>query len=601
MSLRKDSALSVSSTIRCILRIGRTQLVILAFLVCAQLALADTVFLHDGRALEGKIVEQRADEIVFRIGSTQIILSRTSIEKIEISLPSQTSKPKPTPHSPTQVIRSVKSSSILEPGEFEALFNKIPEIKDGQTPEAVIGMYRELVAGLPSDAARWILEMGQFIEDRKITEYETKLLEQLKNVNDPLVCLTSPRIMDGVSGWDVDWAKDWSPKKGEYLYLDEDVGALEKAGLLPGDIRPALKSFVAKAGDDVEIRKGLYLIFNYGHPPSNVSHADINTQLLMLCHLLHYGIGEGEERLALAAALCYGSVLSISQESLWPRIIEFVRDRLDFISETSEVLKAHGADWNAEQYPLAACIGLLWGSNSQGDRDENIMGKYFARRQCTASEFERVFVQANTMVEFRDWLLEQGIFSKQDDLRRFCEGHPELGRNYESNASAAAELAIRLSWQLDLWHPDWNGGDVNWQWNNFKDCGSFFGHCRDSGAIGSFLMRSINIPSLQRCHTYWHYVLKDDAWRSDAREFVNLLNAYPLGCPPREPGHTVYHKIEWDNFHLGFEMGGGGTNDNIMVFYRTTDARRIADGIPSAYVFRKSLDAWWPEDWWKTE
>lgn len=587
--------------LRQILRRYARDLVTLVLFACVHAALADTVFLRDGRTLEGKIVEQRADEIVFQIGATQITLPRNKIQSIKISFPTQTPEPKPAPKRPARYTQPGKSRIVLEPAQFNGLFHKLPEIKDGQTPEATIRMYRNLVAGLPSDAARWILEMGQFIEDREITEYEKKLLEQLKNVKDPLVYLTSRRIMDGVSGWDADWARGWSPKRGEYLYLDEDLVQLEKVGMVQADIRPALKDFVAKGENDFEIRKGLYLIFNYGHPPSNVSRLDFNTQLLMLCYLLHYGIAEGEERLALAAALDYGSVLAISEESLWPRIVEFVRHRLDFISETSEILNTYGTDWNAEEYPLQACIGLLWGSNSQGDRDENILGKYFARRQCTAEEFERIFVQANTMVGFRDWLLEKGLFSKQEDLMRFCRDNAEVGKNYESKVCAAAELAIRLSWQLDVWHPDWNGGDVNWQWYNFKDCGSFFGHCRDSGAIGSFLMRSINIPLLQRSHAYWHYIPKDDVWRSDARELVKLLKTFPLGSPPYKPGHTVYHKIEWDNFHLGFEMGGAGTNDNIVVFYRTTDARLIADGIPGGYVFRKSLDAWWPKDWWKMD
>jgi len=297
----------------------------LIFSSYGQTILAETAALRNTHKIEEKIVEGRTGEIVFQKGPVQITLPRTNFHKRELSPRPKTS----TPSSPRNTsVKSFKSNS-LAPAILDTLFNKVIEVKDGKT--AKLARYKRLVSALPADAARWILEMGQFIEDRKISEEEKKLLEHLVHVKDPLVYLTSPRIMDGVTEADVSWARSWSPRKGKYLYLDEDLTQLDR--LLKSDIRLELKNLVDKSINDFEIRKGLYLIFNYGHPPGKFLWSRYNTQLLMLCYLLKYGIPEGQERLALAAALNYGSVLTISQRSLWPRIIEFVRHRLNHISE----------------------------------------------------------------------------------------------------------------------------------------------------------------------------------------------------------------------------------------------------------------------------
>ena len=492
-----------------------------------------------------------------------------------------------------------RATEVLDPSTLKALLRKLPELKDGQTSDGVAGLYKQLVAALPADSARWILDMGQFVEDRTINSPEKGLLEFLVHAKDPLIYLTSWRIMDGVDREDVAWAKQWSPTKGDYFYLEEDLVQLEELRLLGSDIRPALKALVAMSNDDFEIRKGLYLVFNYGHPAEHVSEYTFNTQFLMLCHLLHYGLQEGEERLAIAAALDYGSVLSISEQTLWPRIIDYVRHRLDFISETTKLLSGEDVDWDPQKYPLQACIGLVWGANCQGERDENQLGQYFQERRMDREAFGRVFVQANTMVEFRDWLLAKGIFSNEEDFRRLTAENPRLGPDFYSRVSAAADLGIRLSWQRHLWHPDDPVGDVNWQWRYFKDCDSFCGHCRSTGAVGAFLIRSLNIAVLQRCHVYWHYVPQDDVWRSDARELALFLEKQSQGAGfSGDVGHIVYHKLDWDNFHLGFEMGGGGTNDYIMVLYGTEDQGRVVEGIPAGYVFRKSLPVSWPRDYW---
>jgi hypothetical protein len=420
-------------------------------------------------------------------------------------------------------------------------------------------------------------------------------------VPDPLLILTAPRIVGGVDPSDVAWALTYTPKKGEYLYFDEDLAHLEDRGLLPSGCLPGLRYLIAKADSDFEIRKGLYLIYTSGHRPPHLfpwrKAQDFNTQLLMLCYLLHYGLSEGEERLALAAALDYGSILTISDQHLWPRIVEFARHRLHYVSATSTVLQAYGADWDPQSYPLHACIGLLWGAVSQGGYREVRcnLARSFRERPMGAEEFAFFFVLANTMVELRDWLIQHGLFSRRAHLQGFVQDHPVLGNGYDSRLSTAAELCIHLSWQLDIWHPDWPVDSVNWQWRYYKDCGHVSGACGASGKFGCFSMRSVNIAALEQPHGYWHYVPEDDVWRVRAREMIGYLSEQAEHGALWTYDPTTYYKIAWDNFHLGRSAASHG--ENLVVFYVSRDASCVPRGIPGGYVFRRSLprSCWWSD------
>jgi len=476
----------------------------------------------------------------------------------------------------------------LDSSELEAFLNRLPELKDRQRSQASLVLYKMLLADLPGDAAVWILDMGQFIEDRRISVEEQDLLEYLVHVDDPLIYLASPRVMDGVTAEDLVWLRNWVPKKGEYLYLDKDLAALERRGLIGSNVRPELKALIARSVQDYEIRKGLYLIFNYGHPPEHISQCRFNTQLLMLCCLLRYGIQEGEERLAIAAALEYGSVLSVSDQSLWSRIVDFTRHRLDFVSETSEILRAQSVNWDPQKYPLQACIGLLWGARSQGI--ECRLASRFSGSPMKHEEFEPLFMSASTLVEIRDWLVPTDIFSQKGNLNTWVQEHPELGDNYSSMASVVAELCICESWELDFWHPDTPRYDSDWQWAYRKDCGTFHGACGASGAMGAFMMRSLNIAALEQPHGHWHYIPGDDVWRSNAHELIAYFQEQGkyriLGRP-----HT-YYRIPWDNLHFG-ESDEIDRNRVSFFVSKYESCAPLAEGIPSGYVFRKTLPWVW--------
>ncbi len=569
-----------------------------------QLTLGDMVFLTDGRSLDGEVVEQRSNEIIFQINSVRIVLPRSSIEKIIVSQRPKSETPVATPTSRAKApkpetatmldvshLRTNDSPNTLTPSEFNHLFARIMEVKDGHTPKGTIAVYKQLVALLPSDATRWILDMGQFIEDRRIDRNEKALLEFLASAEDPLLYLTSPRIMNGVQASDVAWATRWSPPKRQLLRLDQDLLELERRKLIAHNVRPALRFLCDRAEKDYEIRKGLYLIFNYGHPPQDYGRSSINTQLLALCRLLHYGIEQGEENLLLASALYYGSILTISEERLWPKIIEYARHRIDFISETRAKVKVQHADWDPKYYPLEACLGLVCGNNTEsGMAQECDLIQYVYPHFMSSEAFETLFCSANTIVEMRDWLLEKGIFLRQDELRRFVLEHPALGNNFSSRVAAAVELCIHTSWQVRIPHHDISRTNINLQWLYFKESDHFGGGCGIAGLAGACFMRSLNIPAIQGAHAYWHYTSSDKVWRPWWSDLAKFLEDSRIQEEHKAAGYASisYPKIPWDNFHLGL-IRKPGPLDTVVLWYKTDDLSWIPEGIPGAYLFRHTL------------
>lgn len=74
----------------------------------------------------------------------------------------------------------------------------MPEVYTKEVSDSLVEEYKNLISKLPKDAQQWITGMGQFLDDKKISKSEKKLLELLVSRKDPLIYLTSPRIIDGI-------------------------------------------------------------------------------------------------------------------------------------------------------------------------------------------------------------------------------------------------------------------------------------------------------------------------------------------------------------------------------------------------------------------
>jgi len=493
---------------------------------------------------------------------------------------------------------TVTELSDLGSVPFAALYEKMPEFYDGHTPQNERDLYRKLVSALPPNGQRWVLGMGQFIEDRKIDSYEKQLLEFLTTVKDPLVYLTCPRVMDGVDQDDLIWIKKWSPVAGSYCYLDLDLEQLIRARLVSSSIKSALKSLVSKAEKDFDLRKGLYLIANYGHAPKGLfkwhEGPSYNRQLFVLCQLLKSSIAEGEERLAVAAALDYGAVLTVTHRNNWLRIIRFAYQRLEFLRETTGLIREQGANWEPNSYSLEADIGLLWGgvcvtADPLRRGYYKPLDKFFKSKPMEMTDFNGNFASIKTLREMRDNFLKHGIFSKRRDFGRYLEKHPYLGGYYNKPIDIAAVFAQhQLAFRGRPYPKGCRRMDPNWQWGYIKKTGKIVGGCQEWGAVCCFYLRSLNIPALEEAHYNWYCDPRKNVWKCDVWELAAFQK--------QKPSHVrlpSFQKLPWHNFHLEqtdivheHPDGYFGVEN---IFALMNDKSMLKSGIPAGYVFRRGI------------
>ncbi|GAH27195.1 unnamed protein product, partial [marine sediment metagenome] len=99
----------------------------------------------------------------------------------------------------------------------------------------------------------------------------------------------------------------------------DDLKELQEKGLFSEKAKQGLDRIVGLSEDDYEIRKGLYLINNFGHPNRGMFRYKVpsfNTQLFILGKLLEGGVPQDYERISIAASLVYGSVYTIADQKV---------------------------------------------------------------------------------------------------------------------------------------------------------------------------------------------------------------------------------------------------------------------------------------------
>jgi hypothetical protein len=169
----------------------------------------------------------------------------------------------------------------------------MPEMSTGVMDQSEIAQYRVLLSKLNArdpGAARWVVGMGLFAEDRKISDNEMAFVDAVAKKDDPLRILVTPRVRDGIGSQEAGWAAKASYQAGEFGYLTDDLQKIES---VKGPVDPAtkekLKSIVKASVSDYELRKGLSIIDEYGVPHKDVFNYQVpgyNTQLSVLLDLL---------------------------------------------------------------------------------------------------------------------------------------------------------------------------------------------------------------------------------------------------------------------------------------------------------------------------
>jgi hypothetical protein len=256
--------------------------------------------------------------------------------------------------------------------QYETDLQKMPEIVSGYMKQNEISRYQSLLDKLNSkdpDAARWVVRMGLFAEDRKISDDELAFADAVAMNDDPLRVLVSGWARSGISPQSSGYAANVSFQDGEYGYLADDLQKIES---LKGPVDPAtkdkLKHIVRASLNDYELRKGLYLIDEYGVPAPDRGFYQYpvpayNTQLSVLLDLLkNKDIPPEYYRFALAACLDYGAVETVGDEEVKKNLPKYVSDTVDFTIETDRLIKEQGYNWQAKDYPLEADMTLAWGA-----------------------------------------------------------------------------------------------------------------------------------------------------------------------------------------------------------------------------------------------
>jgi hypothetical protein len=415
--------------------------------------------------------------------------------------------------------------------DYSVELAKLPEVTNGYLNPATVAHYRQLIDRLnrtDPGAARWAVSTGLFAENRNISDAETRFVDVVSGTDDPLRILVTKWVMDGVGESEAGWAAGASFPSGEFGFLSDDLQMIES---VKGPADPAakerLKAIISASAGDYELKKGLYLIDEYGVPDKNRFSFPVpayNTQLSVLLDLLKdTDISPAYYRVALAAGIDYGAVEAIGDTDVRASLPGYVKDTVTFTSGTDRMLREKGISWQATDYPLEADIILLWGATGTmrpypyDSRQEKYPPDYqpwrhpsweseFYKSPMGIKDFTWSFVSLRTLEEMRDEMMNMSIPST-------LTGYIAAGYKGKYNEYRDVKTNYRSILNTSSGNPVYSRDrtNVNLDWENFRTTGVFdsaclsgdlFFHgvdenaCYDKLLDEKTLSRSINIAAL---------------------------------------------------------------------------------------------------------
>ncbi len=427
--------------------------------------------------------------------------------------------------SPTVSARSVS------PYDYRAGLAELPEIRSGDMDQAMAARYRDLIDKLNAKdpgAAQWSVGMGLFAEDRKISDAEISFVDAVVKKDDPLRILVTKWTMDGIGDSEAGWADGASYPSGEYGYLTDDLKGIESVkGPVDQKAKEAFKAIIRASDSDYDLRKGLYLIDEYGVPDKtrfNYPMPAYNTQLSVLLDLLATtDISHEYYHVALAAGIDYGAVEAIGNTEVRAYLPGYVKEQVTYTIETDRILKAKGVSWQAADYPLEADIILLWGAAGTmrpypyNHKDEDYPPDYqpwrhpsweseFYHDPMGIADFGWSFVSLKTLQEMRDEMVQKGLpptlteYIASGYKGKYNE-YRDVKTNYLSMLNTTAGTPIYAR----------DRTNVNLDWENYRKTGvldsacysgDLFFHgidenaCYDKPLDEKTLSRSVNVAAL---------------------------------------------------------------------------------------------------------
>lgn len=423
-------------------------------------------------------------------------------------------------------------------------------------------------------------------------------------------------------------------------YLADDLNNLPEIqdGVEPGEVDAIKQIADLMRSDDPEVQQGLRLIEKYGVPPEEKGHwinfetPKYNTQLEVLFWLAEANrIEENYERVALALALDYGSVVTIGDDQVDQRVKNYVSAVYDYIKETDELMKDENIPLEAADYPLEADICLVWGamaiyypiSPEVGFVYEDGIPVHtkrtifwydeFQDRQMNSEDFEWLFVNISTLEEMSGWMFRNGYVDLSDKsiersdftigelITVFNRTVTRLSANeyYDDEVDIVAGCIStyiygwgqnkekHFVYPIEPHNPNdfpstpnitIDGKTVqtecianpDWMWEYFKENNFFIGHCPDDSFAEGMLLKSVNIPSVIGCrksHAVPLYYNPDD-------------KVLRTGQCSIVEGGTIYYraqKVPYDNFHGDIHSLFEVESSDGMLFLKGIETEKLCD------------------------
>jgi hypothetical protein len=326
--------------------------------------------------------------------------------------------------------------------------------------------------------------------------------------------------------------------------------------------------------------------------------------------------------------------VTIGDDEVDEAVRNYVPQIFDLVKETDQIIKQHGADWQAKDYPLEACVGLVW--KGPGNTYPTFKGMetpsnfgwqgIFYERPIKKWEFEWLFPKIKTLKEMRTFLIDKGFVDSSvedpaiDMKLPVClefdpnfKGWPVKMLHemcYQDNISQITtkldDYLIQGINHFESGTDDWsywlsiNGkqvhdthiANIDWQWNRFKEKGRILGECGDVSYMEGIFLRSINITTIDagvgRPVGGGHalsasYIPKDHIWRAPIIQ-ANPRTAWDVPRPEKVLFEYGYNKLAWDNFYFPNYYRGGPIYPYLLSFSDEVYVK----GAPLGYIFRYS-------------
>jgi hypothetical protein len=517
----------------------------------------------------------------------------------------------------------------------------IPEFYTGSAAQAADAYRSALVRLWEKDpgAAMWMADTGLFIETSKMEHGYLRVIDAIiEESDDPLRVLVSERVLRGGS------VSDRGPVPLTLAFrLEEHLLQLPSlhASLSSQEveavkaIRRLIQMIQNREGGcgGYDLRKALYLIEEYGVPSSAGMDYPVprhNTMLQVLLWVLSdVDITAEYWNIALAAALAYGPLLPIVSDEIEPLIRGYVASILNFLMETDRALEMDNAGWRVRDYPVEACMNLVWGApatNLWADQVTHpaFWGSLFTKRPMTVEDFQWYFVSTEDLRSMRSWMTQNGALDENwrpstlrtDDRVIASVSHSMLDQiiaDLDADYSHPTDRVAAILNHALYFGPTRvfranpreevivDGRRVvaqrilnpRWQWATFLEHGHFFGTCIENTHVEGMLLKSIGIAAAHGIifarkdgavfshDIILYYQPESSVWRTTPHQAAYRTTGHEGSPPVSHDGviSLLWRHVRWSDLEL----------EDMLVLRRdpAISHRDYGQGFPVGYIFRR--------------